>query len=132
MQEQKTHTNKKALDSAQNTFSAMEEEADLMEEQIRYYFGKKYQYKIILALLEKCHGITISKRILLNKMKDYGLCRRRNVLDQDRLRECIQQELDGSGQMLGYRAMWRRLQSKYETTSKEKLSKSWPQLLLAC
>ena len=91
----------------------MEGEADLMEVKIRYYFGKNYQYKTILALLEKFHDITISKRTLLNKLKDYGLCRRRNVVDQDRLKECIQQELDGSGQLLGYRAMWRRLQSKY-------------------
>lgn len=29
------------------------------------------------------------------------------------MRRCILEELDGSGKMLGYTAMWRRLQSKY-------------------
>ena len=81
---------------------------------IRYYFGKNYQYKIILELLEKFHGITISKGTLLNRLKEYGLRRRGNVVDRNRVREAIQQKLDGSGQMLGYIAMWRRLQSKYD------------------
>ena len=85
-----------------------------MEEAIRYYFKKNYQYKTIIKLLEKFHDITISKGTLLNKLKEYGLRRRGNVVDQNRVRECIQLELDGSGQMLGYRAMWRRLQSKYD------------------
>lgn len=64
--------------------------------------------------MDKFHGITISKGTLLNKLKEYGLRRRGNVVDRNRVRECIEQELDGSGQMLGYRAMWRRLQSKYD------------------
>lgn len=85
-----------------------------MEEAIRHYFGKNYQYKTILMLLDKFHGIKISKGTLLNKLKDYGLRRRRNVVDRNHVRVCIQQELGGSGQLLGYRAMWRRLQSKYD------------------
>ena len=85
-----------------------------MEEAIRYYFKKNSQYKTILKLLGKFHGITISKGTLLNKLKEYGLRRRGNPVDENRVRECIQLELDGSGQMLGYRAMWRRLQSKYD------------------
>ena len=64
--------------------------------------------------MDKFHGITISKGTLLNKLKEYGLRRRGNVVDRNRVKECIEQELDGSGQMLGYRAMWRRLQSKYD------------------
>ena len=83
------------------------------ETAIRYYFARNYEYKIILKLLEKFHGITISKGTLLNKLKKYGLRRRGNVVDRNRVGEAIQQELNGSGQMLGFRAMWRRLQSKY-------------------
>lgn len=85
-----------------------------MEESIRYYFKKNYQYKTIIKLLEKFHDISISKGTLLNKLKEYGLRRRGSVVDQNRVRECIQLQLDGSGQMLGYRAIWRRLQSKYD------------------
>ena len=84
-----------------------------MEEAIRYYFGKNYKYKTILALLEKYNNISISKRTLLNKLREYGLRRRGNVVDCNHVKDCIQRELDGSGQMLGYRLMWRRLQSKY-------------------
>ena len=82
---------------------------NMEEAVIRYYFGKNYQYKIILEPPEKFHGITISKGTLLNRLNEYGLRPRGNVVDRNRVREAIQQELDGSGQTLGYRAMWRRL-----------------------
>ena len=84
-----------------------------MEEAIRYYFGKNYQYKTILHFLEKFHDIKISKRTLLNKLKEFGLSRRSYNANEEQVRECIQRELDGSGQLLGYRAMWRRIRSKY-------------------
>ena len=84
-----------------------------MEDIIRGYFQKNYSYKTILKLLEKYHGIKISRSTLLNRLKEYGLQRRRNVVDRDRVRQCIVQEVDGSGRNLGYRAMWRRLQSKH-------------------
>ncbi len=84
-----------------------------MEDIIRGYFKKNYSYKTILKLLEKYHGIKISRSTLLNRLKEYGLQRRRNVVDRDRVRQCTVQEVDGSGGNLGYRAMWRRLQSKH-------------------
>ena len=84
-----------------------------MEEAIRYYFSKNYQYKTILSLLDKFHGISISRSTLLNKLKQFGLRRRGNVVDENRIREYILREIDGCGNMLGYRAIWRRLQSKY-------------------
>ena len=77
-----------------------------MEELIRYYFEKRYKYQTILDCLEKFHNIKISKRTLLNKLKEYGLGRRRYNANDDQVRNCIQQELDGSGRLLGYRAMW--------------------------
>ena len=85
-----------------------------MEEAIRYYFGKNYQYSIILQFLDKFHGIKISKRTLLNKLKEYGLSRRTYNASEEQVKECIERELDGTGQLLGYRAMWRRLRSKYD------------------
>ena len=76
-----------------------------MEGAVWYYFGKNYKYTTILEFLEKFHDIKISKRTLLSKLKECGL--------RMYLRQCIQHELDGSGQLLGYRVMWRRLRSKY-------------------
>ncbi|XP_028409487.1 uncharacterized protein LOC114532100 [Dendronephthya gigantea] len=84
-----------------------------MEAAIRYYFNKQYKYQTILDCLEKFHDIKISKRTLLNKLKEYGLGRRRYNANDDQVRECIQQELDGNGRLLGYRAMWRKLQSHH-------------------
>lgn len=90
------------------TMADSEEEAA-----IRYYFSKNYDYKTILELLERYHGIKISKRTLLNRLKMYGLCRRGRAIDEQIVREHITRELDGSGSLLGYRSMWRRLHSKY-------------------
>ena len=84
-----------------------------MEGAVRYYFGKNYKYTTILEFLEKFHDIKISKRTLLNKLKEYGLSRRTYNANEEQIRQCIQRELDGSGQLLGYRAMWRRLRSMY-------------------
>ena len=44
-----------------------------MEDLIRDYFKKNYTYKTILILLEKYHGIKISRSSLLNKLNEYGL-----------------------------------------------------------
>ena len=67
----------------------------------------------MLELLERCHGIKISKRTLFNHLKMYGLCRRERAIDEQIVRKYITRELDSSGSLLGYRSMWRRLHSKY-------------------
>ena len=46
----------------------MEEE----EEAIRYYFRGSYDYNAILEFLDKYHDIRMSKRTLLNRLRDYG------------------------------------------------------------
>ena len=87
--------------------------ADEEKEAIRYYFSKNYDYQTILRFLKKFHDINISRGTLLNRLKEYGLRRRRCVVNEGNIRHCIQQELDGSGGLLGYRAMWRKLHFKY-------------------
>ena len=72
-----------------------------MEDIITDYFKKNYS------------AIKISRSTLLNKLKEYGLRRRRNMIDRDHVRRFILEERDGSGKMLGYRAIWKRLQSKH-------------------
>ena len=84
-----------------------------MEDIIREYSKKSYMYNTILQLLEKYHAIKISRSTLLNKLKEYGLQQRGNTIDRDHVRRCILEELDGSNQLLGYKAMWKRLQSKH-------------------
>ena len=37
---------------------------DELEELVRYYFSRNYDYRTILIFLEKFHGVKISKRKL--------------------------------------------------------------------
>ena len=83
------------------------------EEAIRYHFSRNYDYATILNFLERFNNIKISRGTLMNRLKKYGLCRRGRHVDEGVVRECIRRELDGSGSLLGYRSMWRRLHSKH-------------------
>ena len=84
-----------------------------MEEAIRFYYGKNFKYKLILECLEKYHNIKICKRTLITKLPEYGLGRRRYNANDEQARACIEREIRENGNLVGYRAMWRKLQSKY-------------------
>ena len=84
---------------------------DELEELVRYYFSRSYDYRTILIFLGKFHG----KRKLQDRLKSYRLSRRgsQHQVDDQLLRQLILQELDGPKRPLGYRALWRKLQLKY-------------------
>ena len=88
---------------------------DELEELVRYYFSRNYDHRTILSFLEIFHGVNISKRKLQDLLKSYRLSRRgsQHQVDDQLLRQLILQELDGPGRLLGYRALWRKLQLKY-------------------
>ena len=88
---------------------------DELEELVRYYFSRNYDYMTILSFLEKFHGVKISKRKLQDRLKSYRLSRRgsQHQVDDQLLRQLILQELDGPELLLGYQALWRKLQLKY-------------------
>ena len=92
---------------------------DELEELVRYYFSRNYDYRTILSFLEKFHGVKKSKRKLQDRLKSYRLSRRgsQHQVDDQLLRQLILQELDGPGRLLGYRALWRKLQLKYSIRS---------------
>eukprot|EP00794_Sanderia_malayensis_P013398 gene13397-14772_t len=93
---------------------------DELEEVVRYYFLKNFECDTILNLLEKYHGIKISKRKLQDRLKRYALSQRTsqdNQIDEQRIRQYILLELDGPGRLLGYRALWRKLQLRYGITT---------------
>ena len=54
---------------------------DREEEAIREYFSLSYDYATILSFLERLHGIRMSTRTLLNRLKQYGLRRRNRLVD---------------------------------------------------
>ena len=47
--------------------------------------------------------------MLKHRLRDYGLQRRGNEVNVDHLRDIIRNEISGSGQALGYRAVWHSL-----------------------
>ena len=88
---------------------------DELEQLVRYYFSGNYDYRTILSFLERFHGVKISKRKLQDHLKIYCLLRRgsQHQVDDQLIRQLILQELDGPGLLLGYWALWRKLQLKY-------------------
>ena len=50
---------------------------------------------------------------MINHLKSYGLIRRGYHVDDNLVRQYIIEELDGSGRLCGYRAMWERLNAKH-------------------
>ena len=76
---------------------------------IRNYFHLGYENEVILQFLVDYHGIKMSLSTLKRRLRDCGLKRRGNEVDADQLRDIIRNEISGSGQALGYRAVWHSL-----------------------
>ena len=62
-----------------------------------------------MQFLVDYHGIKMSLSTLKRRLRDYGLKRRGNEVDVDQLRDIIRNEISGSCQALGYRAVWHSL-----------------------
>jgi hypothetical protein len=82
----------------------MADEKELIEQ----CFHCGYENKVIVDLLRCQHGIQISLSTLKRRLQDYDLNRRGLNVDENRLRQLIQSEISGPGQ-LGYRAVWHSL-----------------------
>lgn len=83
---------------------------------IKHYFDKGLSYLEIVNALLIHHAIRLSVRHLKRLLQRMGLRRVRYAgqeSSEDCVKEIIQEELKGSGQCLGYRAMWHRLKQKY-------------------
>ena len=79
------------------------------EEIIRLYFNYRYTYEEIIAFLGKYHGIEMSLSTLKRRLRNYGLGRNKNLVDEDMLKELIRVELNGPRCMGGYRSVWHSL-----------------------
>ena len=76
---------------------------------IRDYFHLGYENEVILQFLVDYHRIKMSLSTLKRRLRGYGLKRREKEVDVDQLRDIIRIEISGSGQALGYRAVWHSL-----------------------
>ncbi|XP_026119239.1 uncharacterized protein LOC113098401 [Carassius auratus] len=85
---------------------------------IRAYFRKDHSNEIIRDFLESKHGIVMSLKTLKRRLKRLNLSRRANYTPLETVNAAITTELNGSGQLLGYRAMWQTLRQKHSLTVK--------------
>ena len=83
--------------------------ASYEESIIRHYFSKGFQYKSIIQMLDKRHGIKMCERTLRSRLSAFGLSRRLPQYELNVIRNRISQELDGPGCMGGYRTTWHTL-----------------------
>jgi len=84
------------------------------DELIETYFHLGLQQIEIVAFLTLAHGITISLRQLKRVLQSKGLRRRGANSPLGLVIRTIQQEIEGSGKCVGYRAMWQRLRNDHK------------------
>ena len=70
---------------------------DDLADVIRGYFSNGHRYSVILHLLKEYHGIAISLRTLKRKLRDLGLCRRRQPSAMIDIWNAVLEELRGPG-----------------------------------
>jgi hypothetical protein len=89
---------------------------------IGYYFDKGYSHKEIVSVLATVHAITLSCRTIRRILKALGRARHQPPSRQTLATavQFTQQQLQESGQFLGYRALWKRLQSNKIHLSQKK------------
>lgn len=78
-------------------------------ELIERYFSLGFQQAEILLFLVVNHGIVLSIRQLKRILARRGLRRRLNTADLGTVLSAIEEELKGSGSVIGYRRMWQKL-----------------------
>ena len=79
---------------------------------IEHYFHLGYTNEIILEFLKRFHHIEISLRTVKRRLRSFGSRRKRNIIDEARIRAVIIRELSGPGRLQGYPSMWHTLRSK--------------------
>ena len=80
---------------------------------IERYFNLGMDYDEILILLVASHNIQLSLRQLKRILVKKGLRRRKNHSDPEAIVSAVEQQLKGSGRLLGYRQMHQRLRLDY-------------------
>ena len=91
----------------------MAEVSKTEREIITHYFHLRYENEVIREFLQNYHDITFSLRTLKRRLRDFGLLRNGNDIDRDQLRDIIEQQLNGFGRSLGYRAIWHSLRLEH-------------------
>ena len=102
------------LDVAVPSFRLLLSSKNVTEkEAIEAYFNSGFSYNVILCFLEKYHDMPMSLSTLKRKLCQYSLKRNKADVDLSDVERLIRNELDGPGNICGYRGMWHTLRVKY-------------------
>ena len=96
-----------------NYSPAIRNNAVTREEIIENYFNLGLTASEIALFLVSVHGIRISLRHLKRILRQLGCTRRCHPSDLNEVVQAVEEELRGSGSLLGYRAMHQRLINQY-------------------
>ena len=88
---------------------------------IEKYFYLCYDYETITDLLQVYHSITMSVCALTRRLQSYNLVKRKINVDEDFNRNIIRGEMQGPGQLAGYRKMWHILRLKHHVHAPRRL-----------
>jgi hypothetical protein len=85
-----------------------------VEQLITHYFHYGYPYEAIVGLLEK-KGIHMCVRTLKRRLRILGLRRKGNAtaINNGQIRAAIQHEIQGAGELSGYRTVWHALRLRH-------------------
>ena len=73
---------------------------------IEHYFHLGFQNQVVVDFLNNRHAVTMSHSTLKRRLRDYGLSRRSVDVSDHEVREILQREISGPGELRDYRAVW--------------------------
>ena len=73
---------------------------------IEHPFHHGFQNQVIADFLNNRYAVTMSPSTLKRRLRDYGLSRRIMDVSDREVREIVQREISGPGELRGYRAVW--------------------------
>ena len=73
---------------------------------IEHSFHHGFQNQVIVDFLNNRYAVTMSPSTLKRRLSDYGLSRRIMDVSDHEVREIVQREISGPGELRGYRAVW--------------------------
>ena len=73
---------------------------------IERYFHHGFRNQVAVDCLNNRQAVTMNPSTLKRRLRDYGLSRRNVDVSDHEVREIVQREMSGPGELRGYRAVW--------------------------
>ena len=73
---------------------------------IEHCFHHGIQNQVVVDFLNNRQAVKMNPSTLKRRLRDYGLSRRSADVSDHEVREIVQREMSGPGELRGYRAVW--------------------------